>query len=338
MKIRSRFQLVTLVLAGLAAVLTATGSPEKPVIGLSLDTLKEERWQHDRDTFTTKAESLGARVIVQSANGDDTRQTRDIEALISRGVDVIVIVPHNGEALVRAVKAAKEAKIPVIAYDRLILNCDIDLYLTFDNVKVGELQAGYVAARMPKDRPAKVVRVFGAPTDNNAKLFKQGQDNVVLPLVKSGKMDLVFEDWALDWKPENAKKIVNAAITKNGHDIDAIIASADSVAGGCVQALLEEGLAGKVIVTGQDADLAACRRIIRGTQTMTIYKPLKKLADYAAVAAVDLARGKGVKPTATLDNGFKKVPAVFQDVIAVDRENLMSTVVADGFQKAEDLK
>lgn len=336
---KSRFAHPLLACLGLLLGLSAAfASAEKPVIGLSLDTLKEERWQHDRDTFTAQAEALGAKVIVQSANGDDTRQTRDIEALISRNVDVIVIVAHNGEALVRAVKAAKEAKIPVIAYDRLILNCDVDLYLTFDNVKVGELQAKYVADHLPAGRAANVVRVFGAPTDNNAKLFKQGQDNVVYPLVKAGRINLVFEDWALDWKPENAKKIVNAAITRNGRALDAVIASADSVSGGVVQALLEEGLAGKVLVTGQDADLAACRRILRGTQTMTIYKPLKKLADFAAVAAVDLARGKKVAATSTLDNGFKKVPSVFQDVISVDKDNLMATVVADGFQKAEDLK
>lgn len=341
MKTRPTTRILSLLLTVVAALTFATSalaSKENPVIGLSLDTTKEERWQRDRDTFVAKVESLGGKVIVQSANGDDTRQVRDIESLISRGVDVIVIVPHNGEALTRAVKSAKEAKIPVIAYDRLIMNCDIDLYLTFDNVKVGELQAKYVADRLPQGRAARVVRVFGAPTDNNAKLFKQGQDNVILPLVKSGKVELVFEDWALDWKPENAKKIVNAAITKNGKNIDAIIASADSVAGGVVQALREEGLAGKVIVTGQDADLAACRRILAGQQTMTIYKPLKKLADYAAIAAIDLAKGNKIAATATLDNGFKKVPAVFQDVISVDKTNLDSTVVADGFQKASDLK
>ncbi len=321
-----------------ALAASAHASKDHPLIGLSLDTLKEERWQHDRDDFVAKAESLGAKVITQSANSDDTRQTTDINALINRGADVIVIVAHNGEALTRAVKAAKQAGIPVIAYDRLILNCDIDLYLTFDNVKVGELQARYVADRLPKDRVGKIVRIYGAPTDNNARLFKQGQDNVLNPLIKSGKIQVVFEDWALDWKPENAKKITNAAITKNGHDIDAMVVSADGIAGGAIQALIEEGLAGKVIVTGQDAELAACRRIIRGTQAMTIYKPLKNLATYAAVAAVDIVRGKKIETTQTLDNGFKKVPSVFQDVLIVDKDNMQATVVADGFQKAEDLK
>src|ERR1041384_8020195 len=261
-------RLVSLLFLAFAAV--AFASKEKPVIGLSLDTLKEERWQRDRDTFIAEAKKLGAEVIVQSANSDDTRQVRDVESLISRNVDVLVIVPHNGSAMTRAVKSANDAKIPVIAYDRLILNANIDYYLTFDNVKVGEAQASYAVAHLPKDRPAKIVRIYGAPTDNNAKMFKQGQENILEPLIKAGKITVLHEDWALDWKPENGKKIMNAAITKAGRDIDGVVVSNDGTAGGAIQALLEEGLAGKVLVTGQDADLAACQRIMRGTQAMTV--------------------------------------------------------------------
>ncbi|MGH7945985.1 MAG: sugar ABC transporter substrate-binding protein, partial [Opitutaceae bacterium] len=296
-----------LALAFIVLATTAFASREKPVIGLSLDTLKEERWQRDRDTFIAEAKKLGATVIVQSANSDDTRQVRDVESLISRKVDVLVIVPHNGAAMTRAVKSANEAKIPVIAYDRLILNANIDYYLTFDNVKVGEAQAGYAVARRPKDRTANIVRIYGAPTDNNAKLFKQGQDNILEPLITAGKIDVVHEDWALDWKPENAKKIMNAAITRAGRTIDAVVVSNDGTAGGAIQALIEEGLAGKVLVTGQDADLAACQRILRGTQAMTVYKPLKHLAHLAARVAVDVAKGNRPATTATLDNGVKKV-------------------------------
>ncbi len=326
------------VLALFALTTAVFASKEKPVIGLSLDTLKEERWQRDRDTFIAEAKKLGATVIVQSANSDDTRQVRDVESLISRKVDVLVIVPHNGAAMTRAVKSANEAKIPVIAYDRLILNANIDYYLTFDNVKVGEAQASYAAARLPKDRVARIVRIYGAPTDNNAKLFKEGQDNVLTPLIKAGKVEVVHEDWALDWKPENAKKIMNAAITKAGRNLDAVVVSNDGTAGGAIQALLEEGLAGKVLVTGQDADLAACQRIQRGTQAMTVYKPLKNLATLAAQVAVDVARGTKPATTATLDNGTKSVPSIFEKVISVDKDNLLSTVVADGFHKASDLK
>jgi D-xylose transport system substrate-binding protein len=328
-------QLCVLFLAGAAAL---SASPARPVIGLSLDTLKEERWQRDRDTFTAEAQKFGATVIVQSANSDDTRQVRDVESLISRGVDVLVIVPHNGAAMMRAVKSANEAKIPVIAYDRLILNANVDYYLTFDNVKVGEAQASYAASRLPADHKARVVRIYGAPTDNNAKLFKQGQDNILLPLVKAGKIEVVHEDWALDWRPENAKKIMNAAITKAGRNIDAVVVSNDGTAGGAIQALLEEGLAGNVLVTGQDADLTACQRIMRGTQAMTVYKPLKNLATLAARVAVEVAKGKIPITTAKLDNGAKLVPSILENIVSVDKNNLMSTVVADGFHQADELK
>lgn len=322
----------------LAFAATAFASKEKPVIGLSLDTLKEERWQRDRDTFIAEAEKLGATVLVQSANSDDTTQVRNVESLISRQVDVLVIVPHNGAAMTRAVKSANEAKIPVVSYDRLILNASVDYYLSFDNVKVGEAQAGYIAARLPKDRKARIVRLYGAPTDNNAKMFKQGQDNVLNPLIAAGKVEVVHEDWALDWKPENGKKIMNAALTKAGRNIDAVVASNDGIAGGAIQALLEDGLAGKVLVTGQDADLAACQRIQRGTQAMTVYKPLKNLASSAARIAVEVAKGNKPAATGTLDNGAKQVPSIFEKVISVDKANLESTVVADGFHKAADLK
>ena len=253
----------------------------RPVIGLSLDTLKEERWQRDRDTFTARASELGADVIVQSANSDDVRQVNDVRSLITQHVDVIVIAPHNGEAMAEAVKECQAAGIPCIAYDRLIKNCDLDLYMTFDNLRVGELQGQFLVDALAKKGPGKkrIVRIYGAKTDNNALLFKQGQDKALAAALQSGAIEVVHEDWAEDWKPENGKKIVNAAINKVGHDFDAILASNDGTAGGAIQALIEEGLAGKVIVTGQDADLAACQRIVAGTQSMTIYKPLKQLAE-----------------------------------------------------------
>lgn len=336
MKILPRLFLSAACLAGAGA---AFASREQPVIGLSLDTLKEERWQRDRDLFVSEAKKLGAEVIVQSANSDDTRQLRDIESLISRGVDVLVVAPHNGAAMSRAVKSAQEAGIPVVAYDRLILNCDISLYVTFDNVKVGELQAAWVVNRWgATDRPLRVVRIYGAPTDNNARQFKQGQDNVLGPLLQSGRAQVVAEDWTLEWKPENAKKIMNAAIARAGHEFDAVLAANDGTAGGAIQALLEEGLAGKVLVTGQDADLAACQRIMRGTQSMTVYKPVSRLAVLAARAAVDLARRNAPATTITLDNGFKKVPCLYEAIVSVDKDNMMSTVVASGFHSADQLK
>jgi D-xylose transport system substrate-binding protein len=316
----------------------ATAKPGSRIrIGLSLDTLKEERWQRDRDRFTARATELGAEVFASSANSDDTRQMQDCEALLSRGIDVLVIVPHNGEAMAKAVGAAKEASVPVISYDRLIRDSDVDLYLSFDNVRVGEEQARYLVNQL-RGRKAKIVRIYGSKTDNNAALFKLGQDNILNPLIAGGQIEVLLEDWCVDWKPENAKKIMNAALTAKGRQLDGVLASNDGTAGGAIQALTEEGLAGKVLVTGQDAELAACQRILRGTQTMTIYKPLSKLADRAAEAAVALGKRQVLVANGIVENGFKKVPSILEEVVSVDKANMEDTVVKDGFHRAEDLK
>lgn len=305
------------------------------VIGLSMDTLKEERWQLDRDYFVAKARELGAEVLVQSANSDDVRQINDVEALISRGVDALVIVPHNGEVMSRGVKLAHDAGIPVLSYDRLITKSNVDLYLSFDNVRVGELQAEFLKKRIPAGGKLRVVRIYGSKSDNNAFMFKQGQDLVLEPLIAEGKVEVVHEDWATDWKPEEAKKIVNAAIAAKGANFDVVLASNDGTAGGAIQALLEEGLAGKVLVTGQDADLAACQRIAKGTQSMTIYKPLKLLAEKGAELAVKLAKRQPIVARDEIDNGAVKVPSVFLEVKVVTKENLEDTVIADGLHRKE---
>lgn len=327
----------TLARRGAPAATPGASAHAKPRIGLSLDTLKEERWQKDRDRFVSAAEKLGAEVLVQSANSDDTRQIQDVESLISNQVDVLVIVPHDGAAMARGVAAAKRAGIPVISYDRLITGADLDLYLSFDNVKVGELQAKYLVDHLPRGK-GRIIRIYGSKTDNNAKLFKQGQDNILQPLIDKGDIQVVFEDWALDWKTENAKKIVNAAITAHGKDVQGVLASNDGTAGGAVQALIEEGLAGTVLVTGQDAELAACQRIMRGTQTMTVYKPLHLLAEAAASAAVKMAKREVLIANGAVDNGFEEVPSVLNDIIAVDKTNMLDTVVKDGFHTAESLR
>jgi D-xylose transport system substrate-binding protein len=309
----------------------------RPLIGLSMDTLKEERWQVDRDLFLERAKALGVDVLVQSANSDDSVQLTQVQSLITQGVDALVIIPHNGEAMAKAVALAHAAGVPVLSYDRLITGCDLDLYITFYNVKVGELQARFLAERIPEGGKLRVVRIYGSKTDNNAVLFKQGQDNVLKPLIEAGKVEVVFEDWAADWKPENAKKIMNAAITKSGPGIDAVLASNDGTAGGAVQALTEEGLAGKVLVTGQDGDLAACQRIVQGTQTMTVYKPIKVLASRAAEAAVKLAKGQSVIARSGIDNGKGEVPSLLLEIVAVTRDNLRETIVADGFRVEADV-
>jgi D-xylose transport system substrate-binding protein len=312
---------------------------KKIIIGFSMDTLKEARWQKDKELFTKFVEKNNAEALVQSANSDDTRQIQDIKSMIISGVDVIVIVPHNGDAMAKAVEIAHEAGIPVISYDRLIKNSDLDLYITFDNKKVGELQAQFIADHLPANsgKPLPIIRIYGSKTDNNAFMFKEGQDVVVNKLVQQNKIKVVHEDWATDWKPEEAKRITNAAITKFGNNIFAILSSNDGMAGGAIQALIEEGVQGKVMVTGQDAELLACQRIAGGTQAMTIYKPIKTLAEKAAEVAIEMAKAKPLIANSSVDNGFKKVPSILLDVVSVTKENLKETVIADGYLSENDV-
>lgn len=305
-------------------------------IGLSLDTLKEARWQADRDMFVKRAQELGAEVLVLAANSDDTVQVSDVEKLITRKVGVLVVVPHDGRAMAKAVRMAHDAGIPVISYDRIVRDSDLDLYVSFDNVRVGELQARYLVDHLPGGK-GRIVRIYGAKTDNNASQLKAGQDAVLAPYLARGDIQVVHEDWAEDWKPENAKRIMNAAITSQGTKIDAVLASNDGTAGGAIQALLEEGLAGKVIVTGQDADAVALQRIAAGTQAMTIYKPLRTLAQGSAELAVRMAQRKVIVAKQTVNNGSVEVPSALFDVVTVTRDNMVSTVIKDGLVSYDDV-
>jgi D-xylose transport system substrate-binding protein len=344
MNIRTALVVVSCVLSVIIGLVVARGGSvgkggavsgrERPLIGLSLDTLKEARWQADKDLFVARCNALGADVKVTEANSDDTRQMSDVNGLITSGVDVLVVVPHNGTAMAGAVRAARDADIPVIAYDRLIRDCDLDLYISFDNVRVGELQAQYLVDKMPKGR---IVRIYGSKTDNNAFQFKQGQDNVLKPYVDRGDIQVIHEDWAEDWKPENGKRIAQAALTAHPNGFDAILASNDGVAGGAIQALTEEKIAGKVLVTGQDAELVACQRIVAGTQAMTVYKPLKMLANRAAESAVQMANGKAIIANTSVNNGKLDVPTIAEKIMATTKDNMLDTVIKDGFHTYEDV-
>jgi D-xylose transport system substrate-binding protein len=323
--------------SGNAVATTQSGAKRgELLIGLSLDTLKEARWQADRDLFVAKCAELGATALVQSANSDDTRQMQDIEALITRGVSALVIVAHDSKTMARAVEIAHKANIPVIAYDRMIRDADIDLYVSFNNVRIGQQQAEWLVKHLPGGK-GKIVRINGAQTDDNARVLKAGQDEILKPYIDRGDIVIIHEDWAEEWKPENGKKIVNAAITAKGRDFDAVLVANDGTAGGAIQALTEEGIAGKVIVTGQDAELAALQRIAAGTQTMTIYKPLKILTSNAATAAVKLAKREVVIARDSVNNGKLDVPAILSDTMAVDKASLEATVIKDGFHTKDEI-
>ena len=306
---------------------TAHASKDHPVIGFSIDDLRLERWAHDRDYFVAAATKLGAKVYVQSADASEERQVAQLENLIAREVDVLVIVPFNSKVLSNVVAEAERNGIKVVSYDRLILNANVDAYITFDNERVGELQAQGVLNRAPK---GNYFLLGGSPTDNNAKIIRQGQMKVLQPAIDSGAVKIVGQQWTPDWDASKALRIVEDALTANANNIQGVVASNDGTAGGAIQALAAQGLAGKVPVSGQDADLAAVKRVIDGTQAMTVYKPIKQLATRAAELSVALVRDEQPKYTTTLNNGAKNVDTVLLDPVLLTQQNV-DVVIHDGF-------
>jgi D-xylose transport system substrate-binding protein len=332
-RMQNRIRLISL---GLAALLLGCQQKDKTLkIGLLMDTLQTERWQHDRDAFVARCEKLGAKVLVQVANSNDATMNSQAENLLTQGVSVLVVVPHNGTAAATIVDAAHKANVKVIAYDRMIMNSDLDMYVSIDAVGVGARQAEYLVKRVPK---GNYVIIEGAPTDNNAALLRQGQMKVLQPYIDKGDIKIVGDQWAKDWLPVEALKIMENTLTRTGNKVDAVLSSNDGMAGGAIQALAEQKLAGKVIVTGQDADLAACQRIVEGTQTMTIYKSLTEEAYKAADIAVAMAKGEPITDkTQPMPNGKKDVPSILLVPMSVDKENIDATIIADGFHKKEEV-
>ncbi|HQV01685.1 MAG TPA: substrate-binding domain-containing protein, partial [Bacteroidia bacterium] len=299
-------------------------------------TYTEERWKKDGQFFEERAAQLGATVIRQVCNGNEQLQNEQVENLITQGVDVLVIVPHNSKTAAKAVNSAKEAGIKVIAYDRMIKDCDLDLYVSFDNEQVGVLQAQTLVGLAPK---GNYMLVEGSATDENAFLYNKGHMQILKPLIDSGHITIVMEQYCKDWLPIEAYKQTQNALTKNNNNIAAILVANDGLAGGCIQALTEQQLAGKIPVSGQDAELAAVQRVIDGVQSMTVYKPIKQLAYAGAEAAIALAENKPTAATTrTINNGKKEVSALLLAPVAVDKNNVKQTVIADGYIKATELK
>ncbi|HYE83518.1 MAG TPA: substrate-binding domain-containing protein [Clostridia bacterium] len=312
-------------------------------IGVSVGTLKQERWQREVDMFKSYAAEKGFELVVQSAEDDAQKQASQVENLISQGIDVLIIQSLDAEACAPLVDAAHEAGIPVISYDRFIMNADLDYYITFDSVKVGEVQAKFVVGKAPK---GNYIWLKGGPEDNNAHLVAQGHKNILQPYIDKGDIKVVLEQWCKGWDPNEALKNTENGLTLANNDIQGVIASNDGTAGGAIQALTAQGLAGKVPIAGQDADLAAAQRIVEGTQTGTVYKPLAKLNAAAIQLAVSLATGKSASEAVDpalgtwtkLDNKFKQVDTFSVDVVAIDKDNIVDILIKqDQFHKMEDV-
>lgn len=306
----------------------------KPLIGFSLADLKEERWQRDRDFFTAKVQALGGEVIVQDAAGDPNAQMRQCDGLLAKGVQVLVVVPKNADAARPIVMAAHAKGVKVLSYDRLIGDADVDLYLSFDNQKVGEIQAEAIVKAAPK---GNYLILKGDPADKNSDMIHAGHMKILQPLIEKGDIKVVATQSCDKWLRSEAQRITADALQK--FSVDAIVASNDGTASGAIAALEAKGLAGKVPISGQDADLISCQYVWNGKQTVTVYKPIQKLAETAAEQAMAAAKSGAFDTagTVSLNNGASMVKALFLTPIAVIKDNMLATVIADGYHSKKDV-
>ncbi|MCR5120391.1 MAG: substrate-binding domain-containing protein [Lachnospiraceae bacterium] len=315
-----------------SAVVNSEKEEEKLSIGMSFDSFVIERWARDRDIFVQAAKEMGAEVNVQNANGDVETQREQISYFIQKKVDVIVIVCIDSDALSDVIKSAKDADIKVIAYDRLINNADIDLYISFDNEMVGTLMGESLAKNIPKG--GRVIMVGGSPLDNNVPMVENAFEKVM----KDNGINIMGRMHCDGWRAELAADYIYSNRDKVS-ECDAIMCGNDNVASQVVNALAVQRIAGKILVTGQDADLEACQRIVEGTQIMTVYKPVEKLAHRAAECAVAMAEGKEISGSDldTINNGKKDLPFVKLEPVMVTKENMDEVIIDSGFHSRDEV-
>ena len=304
-------------------------------IGISLENVKGERWQTDLDQFQLRAQQLGAQIITRSADGDDDLQFAQVKDLLKTGIDVLVLLPHDTAKAGRIVEAAHDKHVPVISYDRLIPNAGVDLYIGFDLFSVGLLQAQCLTEHAPK---GNYILLGGSPLDPNSKVVRAGQMKVLQPLIDRGDIKIVADIWVPEWSPTQAYVLVAQTLHDLKVPLTAILASNDGTAGGAIQALEDNNLSGKVLVTGQDADLAAVVRLFDGSQLMTVYKPLVGEARTATEAAVTLATHGNVETGTSVPNGAQTTKAILLTPILVTQQNAKDTVLKDRFQNIESVK
>ncbi|MEL6536917.1 MAG: substrate-binding domain-containing protein [Bacteroidota bacterium] len=304
-------------------------------IGLLMGDSTQERWQQDQTFFVNKVQELGGIAIVRNASNDPGNQLDQAKELLAEGVNVLVVVPVDGQAAGEIVKVAHEAGVKVLAYDRIITDAPLDYYISFNNEQVGELQAKYVMKQKPE---GNYVILSGPTSDNNSTRFKDGQMNILKEAIESEAIQLVYDKHVSNWNNEEAYELMMEAFDQVEGEIDVVLAANDDLASGVRMALRQRDLLGKVLVTGQDADLDACKAILRGDQAMTVYKPIQALAHAAAIASVSLAQhdmAKGWEDE--VNNGQKEVPSILLVPIPVDADNMRSYIVKDGFHAETEL-
>jgi D-xylose transport system substrate-binding protein len=314
-----------------------TGGGEGLTIGVSWNNYQEERWaKWDEPAIQEALQAAGAEYISTDAGSSAEQQLTDVENLISQGADALIILAQDGEAILPAVQSALDQGIPVVAYDRLIENPGA-LYVTFDNVEVGRMQAEAVLAAVPK---GNYVYIKGNSADANADFLRSGQQEVLQAAEDAGDIVNVGEAYTDNWDPPTAQTTMEQFLTDNNNDIQAAVVENDGMAGGVVAALEAQGLAGQVAVSGQDGDLAALNRVALGTQTVDVWKDARELGKAAGEAAVALAQGTALADVAGVEQfdspGGNSMTSILLTPIPITQDNL-DVVVDAGWIDTETL-
>lgn len=309
---------------------TGKDEEQKIQIGILFDTYVIPRWQRDRDVLVEAVKELGGEVNIQNANGDKERQVQQMDYFIEQGMDAIAVVAIDSESLEGKIKKAQEHGIPVLSYDRLVKNGGTDGYISFDNEKVGNLMGEAMADKLEEN--SKILMICGPLEDSNVYYVEKGFREAIA----EKNIQVVDTTYVTNWDSDEVEDYLNQNM-ELVEQVQGIMCGNDSLAGQTITTLSQHQLAGKIVVAGQDADLDACQRIVEGTQYMTVYKPVDKLADAAASLLMDMAQGKEMEEQAVLPDGTYEVPSIFLEPIAVTRENMDETVIAGGFHLREDV-
>lgn len=314
---------------------TSCQNQNKIKVGFLFPNMVSDRYLKEKVYFTNKVQELGGEVLIASADYNDQTQIQQAKDLIEQGAKVLIVNSINLNTAAAIVRYAHDNGVKVIAYDRLIKNCDLDYFLTFDNEKVGKLMTDYITRIKPE---GNYVLLGGDKGDQNAVWVKNGQKQALIPFLNSGKVKIVYDIYVEDWSGDNAHAEMKKFLDLSAQVPDAILSAYDGMSTGVINLLKEYKLEGQVLITGQDAELAACRNIVKGYQAMTIYKSVKRLAEEAAEVSMKLAKNESIKDVnQKINNGQIDVATIFLDPVVVDKDNLKSTVIADGFQSEKDI-
>ena len=330
-KVVSRI-VIPIIAIGLCSILSLSSfRPEQKIkIGFLVHDLVSDRWRSDLEGFSNKVTELGGEPVTRNAFGDAQTQIKQGKELVDQGVKVIAVVAQNGKALAELVAYANQAGATIIAYDRMILNCDLPYYISFNSVKVGEMMADYMLELKPK---GNYVILNGPSTDNNALLVRRGVMNKLKTPIENGDIKILLDKEMDSWYALSSMLIMQDFLADNKEPVDVVIAPNDNLAGGALDAFKLSKL--KIpLFTGQDATVDGCRNIMDDLQTMTIFKS-KRLSSEGAMLAMKIAKGERINITTTLNNGKRDVPSILFDPVIIDKSNLRRLLIPDHIKEAD---